>query len=268
VHYICQKFSISVVIALAVLVISQPSSATTLSFDVTTLKGVTQIGSVTTTQVGKNVEVTIRLDPGYLLKTEHGYVMFDTTDGLKLTRKSLDGFSNSKIRDTLSHITTIGGFTFTDVFRIDAVNHPKPEHSSSGHHQDKHDQVPDEDDDHAKPKVANHHHDVDRDKENRIVLSALTFMILNADVNQLTGFGLQFCVADESRCGKTGFAETRVSGVSPVPESGTLALIGTGLVGFATMVRRRSSRQNKSVRQSSFRRAFVRYRTDNTVFTR
>ena len=249
-HYIRHKSSISVLAMLVVVFICHPSRATTLSLDVTTLKGITQIGSVTTTQVGKNVNVTITLDPGYLLKANHGYVMFDTGGGLKLTEKSLDGFSVSNMSDSLSHVTTIGGFTFTDVFRIDAGNsHPKPEHSSLGRREhDKDDVVADkdDDDDHAKAKVAHHHHDRDRAKENKILLSGLTFTILNANVNQLTGFGLQFCVADENRCGKTGFAETSVSTVSAVPEPGTLALIGTGLVGVATMVRRRSSKTAKS----------------------
>ncbi len=245
-HYIRPKISIPVLIALAVLVISQPSSATTLSLDVTSLKGITRIGSVTTTQVGKDVKVTITLGPGYLLPTHDGYVMFDTTGGLKLTKTSLDGFNVPKMSDKLSHVTTIGGFAFTDVFRIDAGNsHPKPEHSQSSHHHDKDDQVADNDDDGFKAKAVHFHHDRERDKENRILLSGLTFTILNADVNQLSGFGLQFCVADEGRCGKTGFAET--SSLSAAPEPGTLALIGTGLVGLATMVRR-SSGKKKSAR--------------------
>jgi hypothetical protein len=70
-------------------------------------------------------------------------------------------------------------------------------------------------------------------------------MILNAKDDQLNGFGLQFCVAEQSRCGKTGFAET--SSISTVPEPGTLALIGTGLVGLASIVRRRKNRNAKAI---------------------
>lgn len=101
-HSIRSKISVSILIVLAALVISQPSSATTLSLDVTTLKGVTQIGTVTTAQVGNEVKVTITLDPGYLLPTHDSYVMFNTTGGLKLTNTSLDGFSPSTETSSLS----------------------------------------------------------------------------------------------------------------------------------------------------------------------
>ena len=69
----------------------------------------------------------------------------------------------------------------------------------------------------------------------------LSFTILNANVNQITGLGIHVCVLEkgDDGCAKTGFAITGGNPPAAVPEPGTLSLLGSGLVGIAGVLRRR-----------------------------
>jgi hypothetical protein len=68
--------------------------------------------------------------------------------------------------------------------------------------------------------------------------TSLSFTVLNANVSQINGLGLHLCVLNASGgCATTGFATT--STPTPVPEPGTLSLVGTSLLTLVGVFRRR-----------------------------
>jgi hypothetical protein len=67
---------------------------------------------------------------------------------------------------------------------------------------------------------------------------SFTLMASGLTASQFTSFAVHFCTASGTNCGpKTGFAEGEPT--SPVPEPGTIALLGTGMLGLVGVARRR-----------------------------
>src|SRR5215471_5596095 len=70
--------------------------------------------------------------------------------------------------------------------------------------------------------------------------------------SQFTSFAIHFCTASGTNCGPmTGFAQG--SGPSPVPEPGAMVLLGTGLLGLASL--RRTSGIIERVRHGPWAKA-------------
>jgi len=74
--------------------------------------------------------------------------------------------------------------------------------------------------------------------------------------SQFTSFAIHFCTMSGTNCGpKTGFAS---SGPTVVPEPGTLALLGTGLLSLAGLLRRSTVRIVTRVQQGPAAKATAR----------
>jgi hypothetical protein len=104
------KLSILALVIVASLAIVPAASATTLNL----VSGGQVIGTVTLTQDGSNVDVTVNMASGFALLTEGGDVgILGGVSG----SSSLSNFNLSTMTSSLKNNTTIGGFTFTDIFQ-------------------------------------------------------------------------------------------------------------------------------------------------------
>lgn len=190
------KLSVLTLVVVAAAVLVPAASANSFSITDNNLGLTGTLGTVTTTQLGSSVRVTITMSPGYALVSQGGFLGLDTTGGLILVNSSLSNFSVSNMSAGLQPHSGIGSFTFSDLYK-----------TSLSHGQ--------------------------------LFPTTLTFTIANANVGQITGLGIHICVlGNEGGCASTGFAKTG-STPAPVPEPGTLGLLGTGLVGIGGLVRRR-----------------------------
>lgn len=101
----------------ATLALGPMASATSFSLTANNLGLTGTLGTVTTTQSGSNVDVTISMSSGYALVSQGGFLAFTTTGGLVLTSSSLTNFSITGMSATLQPNSSLGSFTFDYVFK-------------------------------------------------------------------------------------------------------------------------------------------------------
>ena len=83
------KLSILASLVVATLAIAPMASADSFTITANNLGLSGTLGTVTTTQNGSNVDVTITMSPGFALVTQGGFLGFDTTGGLVLTNRPI-----------------------------------------------------------------------------------------------------------------------------------------------------------------------------------
>jgi PEP-CTERM motif-containing protein len=198
----------SVVLAFALVLIGS-SLASASSFDLTSNNlGVSgSVGTVSFSDTGMNqVTVTITMNAGFSVKLQGGDVALNGPSGLTAT--SVGGFTGTAGMFSFTGLSfkqfrTMQNISGFGVFDFDYAN-------------------------------------IQGSPNGVVSADTLTFVLTAPGLmaSDFTGAGLHFCTASGPGCGpKTGFASS--GPMTPVPEPGTMSLMGAGLIGLAGMVRRR-----------------------------
>jgi hypothetical protein len=203
----------TVIAALAVLALSlmwaPAAHADSISFGLTSnnLGLGANVGTVLISDTGTDqVTVTITMNAGFSLKLPGGDIAFNGPSGL--TAGSVSGVQGS------ANMFGFTGLSFQQFFTDKNI-------SQFGNFSF----------DFANVKGA---------PKGVVSADTLTFVLSASGLkaSQFTGVAIHFCTASGGGCGpQTGFASNGTP--SPVPEPGTLSLLGTGLIGLAGFARKK-----------------------------
>jgi len=170
------------------------------------------VGCVTVSNSGANqVTVTITMNAGFSIKLNGGDVAFNGPTGLTLSDAGPISIESGIFKGAFTQLRTDQNIDGFGKFAFDYANI--------------------------------------KGQPGGIVSADMISFTLTASgltASQFTSFAIHFCTASGTNCGPmTGFAQG--SGPSPVPEPGAMVLLGTGLLGLASL--RRTSGIIKRIRR-------------------